>query len=185
MMIKKLNLSNVGLGCRQFSIAVYIANKPNMVEYDNCVAMRSMTEGEITHIGALCGNGWRKVFNVYGKLLYALDPLKFSFNQKAPTWQTYRDNYLLQQGSETALLFSPPILDPDNNCIHIITGKTYAKELLNSGLLIASLVWLDEYFAIDAEQRVIVCPYFDYRQLSNIKIEFLAKLIGELVNDKL
>lgn len=186
-MIKKLNISNEGFGCTQFTIAVYIANKPNMVEYENCVGMHAMIRQEITDIGVACGNGWRKVFNVYSKLLYALDSKMFSFSHKAPIWQAYRDNFLLQQGSGTALLFSPPVFSsellPDSNTIHIITGKTYAKELINSGLLDTSLIWLDEYFAIDAAKRVIVCPYFDYRQLSNQKIEYLAKLIKQLASD--
>ena len=68
-MIKNLNLSNLGFGCKQFTIAVYIANKPNMAEYESCAAMHSMIAGEITHIGVVCGNGWRKVFNVYSMLL--------------------------------------------------------------------------------------------------------------------
>lgn len=186
-MIKKLNFSNIGFGCTQFKIVVYIANKPNMIEYENCVAMHSMAAQEITQIGVECGNGWRKVFNVYSKLLYALDPKKFSFSRCASTWQNYRDNFLLQQGSGTALLFSPPIFSSEllaaTNTIHIISGKTYAKELINSGQLKISLIWLDEYFAIDVAKRVIVCPYFDYRQLSNQKIEYLAELMKQLVSD--
>jgi hypothetical protein len=188
-MIKNINSSNVGFGCQQFTIAVYIANKPNMVEYENCVAMHSMVDQEISQIGVACGNGWRKIFNVYSKLLYALDKSSFSFSQCAPTWQSYRDNFLLQQGSGTALLFSPPVfsseLSPGDDFIHIISGKTYANALINSNQLITSLVWLDESFAIDVAKRVIVCPYFDYRQLSNQKIEYLATLIKELVNDNL
>ena len=184
-MIKICNISNVGFGCSKFTIAVYIANKPNMVEYEDLAGLRPMAGQEITEIGLACGNGWRKVFNVYSKLLYALDPKKFSFTDCAPSWQSYRDNFLLQQGSGTALLFSPPVLLPDDHTIHIVSGKTYAKELINSGELITSLIWLDEYFAIDVVERVIVCPYFDYRQLSNIKIDYLAELIKQLAVTKL
>ncbi|PKG39828.1 hypothetical protein CXF74_06585 [Psychromonas sp. Urea-02u-13] len=175
---------------------VYIANKPNMPEYRHCNSVQAMTSGEITAIGLACGNGWRKVFNVYSKLLYALDANDFSFKTLAPTWQTYRDDFLLQQGSATALLFSAPLLlkelskelskesQANSHCIHIISGKTYAKTLIDSGLLNVSLIWIDEYFAIDVQKRLIVCPYFDYRQLSNQKIEQLAKLMSGLVNQK-
>ncbi|GLS91872.1 hypothetical protein GCM10007916_29420 [Psychromonas marina] len=176
-------MSNEGFGCSQFTIAVYIANKPSMVEYENCVAMHAMTAQEITKIGIACGNGWRKVFNVYSKLLYALDSELFSFSGCAPTWQGYRDNFLLQQGSGTALLFSPPLCLPDSQTIHIISGKTYAKALINSDQLMTSLIWLDESFAIDVAKRLIVCPYFDYRQLSNQKIEYLADLIKQLMTE--
>jgi hypothetical protein len=59
-------------------------------------------------------------------------------------------------------------------------GKTYAKSLLSSGALDLELIWLNNEFAINHSQRLIVCPYFDYRQLSNVKIERLAELIKEL-----
>jgi len=66
--------------------------------------------------------------------------------------------------------------------IHIICGRTYVKQLLASGELQANLVWLDDEFAIDEANRLIVCPYFDYRQLSNIKIERLSAMLSQLVN---
>ena len=182
--MKNASLSNVGGGCAPFTIVVYIANKPNMPEYENSTALQAMRAGDITRIGQACGNGWRKVFNVYSKLLFALDSESFLFSGRAPTWQTYRDSFLLQQGSGTALLFSPPQLS-DNHCIHIISGKTYAKALINAGEIDCSLIWLDEHFAIDVANKLIVCPYFDYRQLSNIRIERLAELMKELVDDQL
>lgn len=171
---------DIGLGCSKFKIAVYLANTPNMPEYNQLNGVQTLNNDDITTIGLMCGNGWRKVFNVYSKLLYALDPACFTYHQFAPTWQRYRDQFLLQQDSRTALLFSPPILNKSSDCIHIISGKTYAKELINRGKISTSLIWLDEDFAIDVINRVIVCPYFDYRQLSNIKIERLALLIKEL-----
>jgi hypothetical protein len=186
------NYQNIGLGCFQLnpnfnyqsSITVYIANKPSMPEYAACDSVKPMRQGEIATIGLTCGNGWRKVFNVYSKLLYALDPNKFSFQSVAPKWQTYRDDFLLQQGSATTLLFSAPLLNKASDCIHIISGKTYAKDLINSGVIKVSLIWLDEHFAIDVSNKLIVCPYFDYRQLSNQKIERLGLLINELIKSE-
>ncbi|NQZ90850.1 MAG: hypothetical protein HRT97_00740 [Moritella sp.] len=175
-------MTNRGLGCSKFTFAVYLANTPNMLEYQGITGVNSLVSGEINAIGQACGNGWRKVFNVYAKLLYALNPADFSFAQRAPTWQQYRDGYLLQAGSATALLFSPPELDANTQTIHIICGRTYAKQLLASGELQANLIWLDDEFAIDKTNRLIVCPYFDYRQLSNIKIERLSVMLSQLVN---
>lgn len=175
-------MTNNGLGCAKFTFAVYLANTPNMLEYQGITGVNSLVTGEVTAIGQACGNGWRKVFNVYAKLLYALNPTDFSFAQHAPTWQQYRDGYLLQAGSETALLFSPPELDENSQTVHIICGRTYAKQLLTSGELQANLVWLDDEFAIDKTKRLIVCPYFDYRQLSNIKIERLSVMLSKLVS---
>jgi hypothetical protein len=173
-------MNNIGFGDNDFSFVVYIANKPNMLEYEGLDEVMSLVEGEINVINQACGNGWRKVFNVFAKLLYALDKKHFDYSDKATTWQCYRDNFLLQQQSKTALLFSSPILMPRKNIVHIICGKGHAKTLLSSGKLAVNLVWLDDEFAIDKDNKLIVCPYFDYRQLSNIKIERLAGFLNEL-----
>jgi len=173
-------LNNIGLGCTNFTIAVYIGNRPNMLEYQHLISISPVSTSEISTINSACGNGWRKVFNVYAKLLYALDKKYFNYSALTPTWQKYRDSFLLQHNSQTALLFSPPQLAKNNEALHIICGKTYAKQLLSTGQLVANFVWIDDEFAIDREQKLIVCPYFDYRQLSNIKIEKLANLLKEL-----
>ena len=173
---------NIGFGDKHFNFAVYIANKPNMLEYQSLSEVTGLVEGEIDVINQACGNGWRKVFNVYAKLLYALDKTCFAFSANAPTWQDYRDKHLLQIHSETALLFSAPQLDPSKETLHIICGKAHAKALINSGILNADLVWLDDEFAVDSHNKLIVCPYFDYRQLSNIKIERLAGLLRSINN---
>ena len=167
----------VGLGCENYTIAVYIENRPPLYEYQTLENITPVITSEINAIGQQCGNGWRKVFNVYAKLLYALDKEQFVFTKLAPTWQVYRDNFLLQTNSATALLFSAPLARPNDKAIHLIIGRTYAKKLVNAKQLECELTWLDEEFAINYQQRLIVCPYFDYRQLSNIKIERLAQLM--------
>ncbi len=174
---------DLGFGADDYQIAVYIANRPPIYEYQQLAQLTALTSGEIAHIGQHCGNGWRKVFNVYAKLLYALDKQQFNFAKLAPTWQQYRDSFLLQPYSNTALLFSAPILSAkkqrsNKGVIHIIMGKIYAKSLINNKILTVELNWLDHEFAINQEQQVIVCPYFDYRQLSNAKIDKLAGLIA-------
>ena len=151
-----------------------------MLEYQQLTLISPVTSGEISAINTACGNGWRKVFNVYAKLLYALDNKYFNFSALAPTWQNYRDSFLLQHNSQTTLLFSPPQPPTNKESLHIICGKTYAKHLLATGQLAANFIWLDDEFAIDKARNLIVCPYFDYRQLSNSKIEKLACLLKEL-----
>lgn len=177
-------MKDTGLGCENFNIAVYIANRPNMPPYRGLSDMTALSKGEIQAIGQACGNGWRKVFNVYAKLLFTLDKQHFAYSSLAPNWQGYRDGYLLQAGSKTSLLFSPPRLElkPGLNGItlHIICGRTYAKQLLARGELAAQLHWLDDEFAIDRVNNLVVCPYFDYRQLSNIKIARLAVMLRTL-----
>ena len=151
-----------------------------MSEYQELTQVSALTRGEITAIGQACGNGWRKVFNVYAKLLYALPKEHFPFTSLAPTWQEYRDNYLLQANSQTALLFSPPCFLGNSKRLHVICGRTYAKQLIKSAALTAQLTWLDEEFAIDQQNKIIVSPYFDYRQLSNVKITRLAAMLTAL-----
>ena len=173
-------MKDIGFGDNDFKFAVYIANRPNMLEYQDLNAVTELVFGEISAINQSCGNGWRKVFNVYAKLLYALDKETFYFSKQAATWQNYRDKYLLKGQSKTALIFSAPQLEPSKDIVHIICGRGHAKTLISNGNLNANLVWLDEEFAIDSENKLIVCPYFDYRQLSNIKIECLAGLLQSL-----
>lgn len=174
----------VGLGDAKFNFAVYLGNMPPMLEYQQLESLQPVVGGELHAIGQACGNGWRKVFNVYAKLLFALDNNNFDFSQQAETWQAYRDSKLLQAESGTALLFSPPLFMSDENVIHIICGRTYAKQLIADGLAV-DLIWLDEEFAIDKKRRLVVCPYFDYRQLSNIKITRLAVMLHEMKLDLL
>ena len=181
------NDQEVGFGSDDYQVAVYIANRPPIYEYQQLSNLTALTTGEIAYIGQHCGNGWRKVFNVYAKLLYALDEQKFNFASFASKWQQYRDDFLLQANSNTSLLFSAPQLNPlkqlkhnaNKKAVHIIMGKTYVKSLLNSGALDIKFIWRNNEFAINHSQRVIACPYFDYRQLSNVKIEYLAELIKE------
>ncbi|QSX37989.1 DUF6942 family protein [Shewanella sedimentimangrovi] len=174
----------VGLGDGNYQFGVCIGNRPPFMGLQQLDSCRPLVAGEIKAIGDACGNGWRKVFNVYAKLLWAMKQAGLA--QEPPLarleefseWQQYRDALLLQPGSGTALLFEPPATLDDGR-VHLIMGRTWAKQLLDVGRLLAELDWLNPEFAIDRHQRLIVCPYFDYRQLSNIKIEFLVSLLAE------
>lgn len=130
--------------------------------------------GELAHIVKHTSNHWRKVFNVYAKLLF--DWYQSQSRKDLPnTWQAYRDLALFQPHSQEALLFSPPQFDRDEHSFHIIAGKTYA-----ANLNLPPLIWLDAYFAINKEYRLIVSPYPDYRQLSNARIARLIELMRAL-----
>jgi len=166
------SLRAVGLGSSDAAIKVYVANRPPLDEYLHLDEVRAMREGEIKQIADLTGNHWRKIFNVYAKFVWALkmDALTKSGYQ---SWQQYRDEHLLQSGSGKELLFTAPVFNQTSgDVLHIIMGKGYA-----AALNLPPLIWLNELFAINVDQRIIVCPYFDYRQLSNVRIEFLVALI--------
>lgn len=164
----------IGFGSKESCINFYIANRPPIDDYPMMNELRSLAIGELAHIVKHTSNHWRKAFNVYAKLLF--DWYQLQGRKDLPdTWQAYRDLELFQSHSQEALLFSAPQLDKNNKAIHIIAGKTYAAYLN-----LPSLVWLDAYFAINKELRLIVAPYPDYRQLSNERIarliEFMCKL---------
>jgi hypothetical protein len=161
----------IGLGSQNSSINFYIANRPPLDDYPVMNELRSLAMGELAHIVQHTSNHWRKVFNVYAKLLF--DWHQLHGNKDLPdTWQAYRDLELFQSHSKEALLFSAPQLDKNNPDINIIAGKTYAAYLN-----LPPLVWLDSYFAINKELRLIVAPYPDYRQLSNERIARLIELM--------
>lgn len=199
----------VGLGSQCFHLAMYIANRPCNDHYPTLDRLQPLEVGELQHIVANNTNHWRKVFNVYAKLLFELDwptfvkktwPDSYSINARSinagaadleltstecsaydsvgeycHTWQHYRDNCFLQHHSAEALLFSPPDFSQPN-VIHVVAGKAYANELD-----LPPLHWLDHHFAINKASRLIVCPYLDYRQLSNERITRLVELIKSLV----
>jgi hypothetical protein len=157
-----------GLGAKNPQLLVYIANRPPLDEYQTLCHVKALQFGDIAGIAQQTGNHWRKIFNVYAKLVFALNPVGHS------SWQNYRDNLLLTKDSQQALLFSRPDLQQPG--VHIITGRTYAKSLQ----LDACLVPIDADFQIDSAQRLIIAPYFDYRQLNNEKMARLSKLIQQL-----
>jgi hypothetical protein len=160
------------MGDAKADFRVYIQNRPNYYPFDGCRSVVPVSEGTIEQIGNSCGNGWRKVFNVYAKLVFALGSNNFDLIKSNKNWQEYRDQQLLTKHSNTALLFSAPqYLNSDQ--ITIVMGKHYGKSLT----LPFEIKWLDDYFAINTKYRFIICPYFDYRQISNIKIIRLTELI--------
>ena len=112
------------------------------------------------------GNHWRKIINCAAKLLFALDAKGHA------SWQLYRDHFLLRAGSGQ-YLHAGVVNVHALAGIKIITGKQHGQDVLGP-------VWQDGDFYLEAEQGIIVSPYFDYRQLSNQKILELRDIIRQL-----
>ncbi|WP_462160059.1 DUF6942 family protein [Pseudoalteromonas sp. GB56] len=167
----------IGFGDSQAAIRVYVKNRPNLIQFHQLDRLIALNKQAIEQINAEAGNGWRKVFNVYAKWLFALKPQCMDFSSIS-SWQSFRDTKLLTKGSSTALLFSKP--DFSHSALHIIAGRQYAKELANDASVGKNLIWLDDEFAVDRVNNLVVCPYFDYRQLSNVKIDKLVNLIKDI-----
>ncbi|MFT4995368.1 MAG: hypothetical protein ACI965_002417 [Paraglaciecola sp.] len=173
------SLNHCGLGDPQGQFRVYINKRPNFQDLALINHVQPLSRGEIHAIGQACGNGWRKVFNLYAKLIFALEHEQFPVDRHSQAWQQYREHTLLQSGSNTALVFCAPLLNPAQNVakVQLVMGRSYAKSLT----LPSSLTWLDNEFAVAPRERLIVCPYFDYRQLSNIKLLRLVTLIRDIM----
>lgn len=169
----------IGFGVPDAVIAVYVENKPPITGYQQLDSFMCLKSGEIDFINQQAGNGWRKQFNVFAKLISALNHPAYKASEIS-RWQHYRDQHLLQSTGLEAYLFSVPNLTHSQFKIHLIAGRTYAKSLLNGPLTNVNLIWLDKEFAIDPKYKLIVCPFFDYRQLSNVKIDRLRELIRRI-----
>ncbi|MFT7559639.1 MAG: hypothetical protein ACI93R_001551 [Flavobacteriales bacterium] len=158
---------DIGFGGKKFTLAFYIANRPPIDHYQTLVHRQALAPGELEHIVKNCSNHWRKVFNVMAKFLFEL---RTDIREDFSSWQNYRDEALLQHDSHEALLFSKPDFNRPN-CIHIICGKSHAQNLQ----LPFQPTWIDTHFAI--HDSTIICPYLDYRQLSNERIGTLVDLV--------
>ncbi|USH03751.1 hypothetical protein K6Q96_07095 [Grimontia kaedaensis] len=173
-------MNHYAFGHPQARINVYIEKAPPSEtlwgESPSEGSFKALIDGDIKSLGELGGNGWRKVFNVYAKLLFAFPHQSIFRPNNALNWQNYRDQCLLQDQSDTALCFGMWDVEQrgKGGGIHIIAGRTHA---LNLGLSEKS-VWLNNEFAKHPSLPIFICPYFDYRQLSNAKIDVLVNLIN-------
>lgn len=151
---------------------VWCEHCPPMAPYDALVDTMAVAPGDLLAIGQFTGNHWRKIFNVYAKCVFAAG------QDRAQSWQDYRDNELLQPSSGTRLIWqAQQWTGGQPRVLHWIMGKTYAAKL---GLEPkAGAVRMNTDFAVNHELNYVITPYFDYRQLSNLKIEQLIKLIRD------
>jgi hypothetical protein len=165
----------IGIGDTECSfLNVYIANRPPLDEYSSLEQLKPLNKHEITFIAQQTGNHWRKIFNVFAKFMFSYFTRQ-KIQLEASSWQDYREKNLLQLGSNLRLLFTKPNLN--ENVVHVIMGKQYAIDLGYHEDLHTGMLRLDSDFVIWPEKKLIVCPYFDYRQLSNIKIDRLIDLV--------
>ncbi|WP_420591479.1 DUF6942 family protein [Bacterioplanoides sp.] len=170
-----------GLGNTNGSLRVYIANRPPLNEFQQLRSCEYLLAGEVKRIADETGNHWRKIFNVFAKLLFKLN------SQGLSDWRDLRDQQLLQSGCDHCLLFSMPSrLSEVEQCpdkgIGLVMGKGYANELMQQGRLPSDIEWLDDHFAVYRQHRMIVCPYFDYRQLSDVRIDRLVSLLQQFTD---
>lgn len=163
----------IGLGDKNAKFRVYMGNKPDLAF--TMQGVMALSDGDIASISKANGNGWRKVFNVYAKLVYALGSDGPVNLDEYSSWQAFRDNRLLRRNSNTALMFCPLNNGADPSVTHIVMGKQFALSHSWSN----RLAWVDGVFACIPEKGVWVTPYFDYRQLTNARIIQLVEMLGK------
>ena len=76
--MNKTLLPLAGLGIMNADLKVYINNRPPVEQYQQLTTVMALQKGEVLEIGRLTGNHWRKIFNVFAKLCFELNPLQFS-----------------------------------------------------------------------------------------------------------
>ncbi|WP_127556129.1 DUF6942 family protein [Saccharospirillum alexandrii] len=157
-----------GLGDASPSIVVCAPHRPPSLKPNQPNQLLPLAGDDLHRLVQGSGNHWRKIFNLYAKLLHGLTP-------REPDWQTCREQRLLQAGSACALVFEHKwVPEPGQLCV--VMGQTYGR----------SLGWLADDQVLPAvhpfvqhpEQAVIVTPYFDYRPLSNARLASLVQLIA-------
>jgi hypothetical protein len=162
--------SLIGIGDSDFKIAVCIGNRPDTQLFQSLTGILPFSKHALTDTVNQTGNHWRKIFNIYAKLMNEIEGLPFE------TWQEFRDRKLLTEGSRHAIIFSDvSSCLADSSRIIIVSGKTYAQA---QGVL-ENCTELSGGFFFDVTRKLVVTPYFDYRQLSNAKINELVSLLRE------
>lgn len=167
-------MSQVGFGNPRSKIAVILENRPPMRAFDALTAVVSLDPTERNRIVEHCGNHWRKIFNCYAKLMFQIA------DGASGSWQAYRDTQLLRADSGECLLFSPTRFEDavNHHQLLIVAGKTYAQTMP----FYDEMNWLSPAFAQHPSKPILIAPYFDYRQLSNQKIDFLARLVRSTID---
>lgn len=164
-------MPETGLGDPQATLRIYLNNRPAAGHFSSPETILPLAVGDIAFIVAETGNHWRKIFNVFAKLMWELTP---QLAEDYASWQAYRDQALLQKNSQVALCFGPPGEERASGQ-RIFMGKQFATD---SGFFSTpGAQWLDNSFAIN-DAGDIVSPYFDYRQLSDEKIRRLTGILN-------
>ena len=160
-----MSFPKAGLGCEQPRWVLYIANRPELDEYQDEL-YRILALGEAAEIIRQTSNHWRKVFSIMAKISFAL------YETQCATWQEYRDTKLLTEHGFEAISFEPFQQLSDNH-LSLICGFTYAETQIDLTQLISHHKF--EKLKVSEIGKLIVTPYFDWRQLNN---EMLTSLIS-------
>jgi hypothetical protein len=170
------------IGAENPKCIVYCENKPNIEFLGPLHGCTEILVGDtprqvsINKIVEHNGNHWRKIFNIYSKIAWAL------FSDQTSSWQQYREQELLREGSDTLLVttrnLEVDLIESNAEAIHLVMGKDYFRQML--------AMWPTNNFKVeDASYQsirafklngihIVNTPYFDYRQFPNKAIDKLV-----------
>ena len=144
------------LGAARPTLILYLPHRPNGLE-------QLQQYPDAAELMAANSNHWRKIVNLLAKVACPV----------AQEWRHYRDTSLFQK---SALCFAPALANGE--CWHWIGGK---ENLLRFAGLPHRARPLDRApgVFVDAERRLLLTPYPDYRQLSNALVAQLRFSLEE------
>ncbi|EAR11044.1 DUF6942 family protein [Reinekea blandensis] len=164
------------LGEPQATLTVCVEHQPRWPEPAFASGRSTLFPGELAILVGANSNHWRKIFNVYAKLLCALKP------DAATDWRALRDQQLFQPGQQHGLRMGSIVAENinENTGLTLIAGKQYADAL---GLLSQATSLAPGIFVHD-HANCLITPYFDYRALSDASIARLAQIMTERWSDQ-
>ncbi|NVJ61702.1 MAG: hypothetical protein HWE27_15010 [Gammaproteobacteria bacterium] len=187
------------VGIESASLVLFVPHRPTAFNFHSDRKTQALDQKAMSHFLLHCDNHWKKIINCFAKISYDL------YGQSFESWQSYRDTRLLTKNSQEQILF--PDIDghfPERRRQNTSIaseffysdhdepiGTSNKKVELISGLVTARKLSIDldswdrtaEFFFRSDDSGNpyhIVTPYFDYRQLSNQKINRLLNLLTHL-----
>ncbi len=143
------------LGCPEPRLALYLPHRPNgLSQLAAAPDSQRLIDANSNH--------WRKIVNLLAKVA----------SPDAEGWRQFRDEALFRH---TALCFTSIL--SDSACWHWIGGKDNLQRFGSLGQSAEPLPGCPSV-RIDAEKRLLLTPYPDYRQLSNEVVSHIRTELG-------
>ncbi|KUJ83691.1 hypothetical protein AWR36_007605 [Microbulbifer flavimaris] len=144
------------LGAAKPQLVLYLPHRPNaLAELIKSPGSRELMDANSNH--------WRKIVTLLAKVA----------SPNADDWRRFRDEDLF---AHTALCFAPALTAGDS--WHWIGGQQNLKRfnhLSHNAQPLPDCACVH----VDAEKRLLLTPYPDYRQLSNAVVNHIRTFLGE------
>ncbi|WP_323844479.1 DUF6942 family protein [Microbulbifer magnicolonia] len=144
------------LGAAHPRLALYLPHRPNgLLQLVDAPSAQALTAANSNH--------WRKILTLLAKIA----------SPDVDDWRRFRDEDLFRQ---TALCFAPRLADTAR--WHWIGGKDNLQRFSDLHHRARALAESPDVF-IDPDNRLLLTPYPDYRQLSNAQVNHIRLALKE------